>query len=45
MEDIRKDPKLVDYYNSVNKAYKDQYSGFYYADIVELDSPDYEPEY
>lgn len=37
MEDIRKDPKLVDYYNSVNKAYKDWYSGFHQATTVKVD--------
>lgn len=37
MEDIRKDPKLVDYYNSVNKAYKDWYKGFHQATTVKVD--------
>ena len=36
MEDIRKDRKLVDYYNSVNKSYKDWYSWFHQAKTVKV---------
>lgn len=31
------DPKLVDYYHSVNKAYKDWYKGFYQSKVIRID--------
>ena len=42
MEDVRKDPKLVDYYHSVNRAYKRWYNGFYQAPVVRIDCSQYD---
>lgn len=42
MEDIRKDPELVNYYHSVNKAYKDWYEGFHQATVVKVDREKYD---
>ena len=42
MEDVRKDPKLVDYYHSVNRAYKRWYNGFYQAPVVRIDRSQYD---
>lgn len=37
MEDIRKDPKLVDYYHSVNQAFHNWYNGYYQSRVVKID--------
>lgn len=42
MEDIRKDPALVNYYHSVNKAYKDWHAGFHQATVVKIDREKYD---
>jgi len=37
MEDIRKDPELVDYYHSINQAYKDWYDGYVQSPVLKID--------
>ena len=43
MEDVRKDPKLVDYYHSVNRAYKNWAAGGYVqAPLLKVDRDKYD---
>ena len=42
MEDVNKDPELVDYYTSVNKAYKNWYRGYVGAPVVKIDRAKYD---
>ena len=42
MEDISKDSGLVDYYNSVNKTYKDWYQGHPQAQVIRIDRDKYD---
>lgn len=42
MEDVSKDSGLVDYYNSVNKTYKDWYQGHPQAQVLRIDRDMYD---
>lgn len=42
MEDVSKDSGLVDYYNSVNKTYKDWYQGHPQAQVLRIDRDTYD---
>lgn len=42
MEDIDKDPALVDYYRSVNQRYKDWYKGYSDCPVVRIDRNRYD---
>lgn len=42
MEDVNKDSGLVDYYNSVNKTYKDWYQGHPQAQVLRIDRDIYD---
>lgn len=37
MEDITKDQGLVDYYHSINKAYKDWFEGYVQSPVIKID--------
>lgn len=42
MEDVRKDPELVEYYTSINQAYKDWYQGYTGSPVLRIDRAKYD---